>query len=74
VKKHICDPESIISYDKTLLDDKETVWIGSLTATKAPNMNELKEMVPEEYHEFMNLFGEPLAQELPSYRTFNHQI
>jgi hypothetical protein len=27
-------------------------------------MNELKNMVPEEYHEFMELFGEPIAQEL----------
>jgi hypothetical protein len=35
VKQHLCDPESIVSYDETLLDDEETVWIGSLTATKA---------------------------------------
>jgi hypothetical protein len=63
VKQHICDPESIISYDETLLDEEETVWIESLTATKAPNTYKLKNMVPEEYHEFMNLFGEPLAQE-----------
>jgi hypothetical protein len=25
VKQHLCDPESIISYDETLLDDKEIV-------------------------------------------------
>jgi hypothetical protein len=74
VKKHICDPESIISYDETLLDDEETVWIGSLTATKVPDMNELTNMVPDKYNEFMDLFGEPLAQELLSHRTFNHQI
>jgi hypothetical protein len=65
VKQHICDSESIISYDETLLNDEEMVWIGSLTATKAPNINELKDMVPKEYPEFMNLFGEHLAQELP---------
>jgi hypothetical protein len=33
VKQHLCDPESIISYNETLLDDEEVVWIGSLTAT-----------------------------------------
>jgi hypothetical protein len=65
VKQHFCDPESIISYDETILDEKETVWVGSLTATKAPETEQLKEVVPEEYHQFMELFGEPLAQELP---------
>jgi hypothetical protein len=25
VKQHLCDPESIVSYDETLLDDEETV-------------------------------------------------
>jgi hypothetical protein len=74
VKQPICNPKSIISYDETILEDKEMVWIGSLTATKAPNTNELKTLVPKEYHEFMNLFEEPLAQELPPHRTFNHQI
>jgi hypothetical protein len=61
VNQDICDPESIISYDKTLLDDEETVWVVSLITTKAPNPNELKNMVQEEYHEFMTLFGEPLV-------------
>jgi hypothetical protein len=74
VKTHHCDPESIISYDETLLDEEEAVWIGSLTATKAPNTEELNELVPEEYHQFMDLFGEPLAQNLPPHRTFDHQI
>jgi hypothetical protein len=49
------------------------VWIGSLTTTKAPNMDKLKEIIPEEYHEFMNLFREPLAQELSPHRIFDHQ-
>jgi hypothetical protein len=31
-------------------------------------------MVPEEYHAFMELFGEPLAQELSPHCTFDHQI
>jgi hypothetical protein len=41
------------------------VWIASLIATKAPNIKELKKLVPEEYYKFMNLFEELLAQELP---------
>jgi hypothetical protein len=67
VKQYICDPESIVSYDETTLDDEGVVWIGSLTATQAPNSKELKELVPSGYHKFMNMFGEPLAQELPPY-------
>jgi hypothetical protein len=74
VKQHLCDPESIISYDETLLDEEETVWVGSLTATKAPNTEQLKEVVPDEHHEFMELFREPLAQALPPRRIFDHQI
>jgi hypothetical protein len=45
VKQHICDPESIISYDKTVLDDEESVWIESLTTTKVLDLDDLKEMV-----------------------------
>jgi hypothetical protein len=74
VKEHICDPELIISYNETLLEDEETVRIGSLTTTKALNTNKLKNMVPDEYHKFMDLFGEPLVQECPPHRTFDHQI
>jgi hypothetical protein len=65
VKEHICDFESIISYDETLLDDAGVVWIGLLTATKAPDVLELKDLTPEEHYKFMDLFGESLAQELP---------
>jgi hypothetical protein len=67
VKQHICDLESIPLYDETLLDDEETVWKRLLTITKAPNTNEHKNKVPEEYHGFMVLFGEPLVQELPAH-------
>jgi hypothetical protein len=74
VKEHYCNPESIISYDKTLLDEEETVWVGSLTATQAPKLDQIKEIVPDEYNGFLALFGEPLAQELPPQRSFNHQI
>jgi hypothetical protein len=31
-------------------------------------------MVSEEYHQFMPLFREPLAQQLPPYCSFDHQI
>jgi hypothetical protein len=74
VKQRFYDPESIISCDETLLDDDKMVWIGSLTATKAPDPDKLKELVSEEYHEFMDLFGKPLAQELPPHRTIDYQI
>jgi hypothetical protein len=74
VKQHHCDPESIVSYDETLLDNEETVWIGSLTPTKAPDTEQIKEIVPGEYHEYIDLFGEPMEQELPPHRTFDHQI
>jgi hypothetical protein len=74
VKQHFCNPESIMSYDETLLDEEETVWVGSLAVTKAPNTENLKEMVPNEYHEFMELFREPLVQELSPHRTFDYQI
>jgi hypothetical protein len=74
VKQDICDPESIISYNETLLNEEERVWIGSLTTTKAPTKEEITKLVPEKYPTFINLFGEPLAQELPPHRTFNHLI
>jgi hypothetical protein len=74
IKQLIYNPDSIISYDETRLDDEETVWIGLLIATKAPKTNKLKNMVLEEYYEFMNLFVEPLAQEHSPHQTFYHQI
>jgi hypothetical protein len=45
-----------------------------LTATKASVMNELKNMLSEEYSKIMNLFGEPMAQEASPHWTFNYQI
>jgi hypothetical protein len=61
VKQYLCDPESIILYDETVSDDEETVWIGLLMATQAPNNEQIKEIVPEEYHNYLKLFGEPLV-------------
>jgi hypothetical protein len=74
MKSHICDPESIISYDEIVLDDDEVLWIGSLTTIKAPDSDKLKELVFEEYLKFKNLFGEPQAQKPSTYQTFDHQI
>jgi hypothetical protein len=47
VNQHLCNPEAIISYDKTLLNDEEVVWIGWLTAMQAPNTDQIKEIVSE---------------------------
>jgi hypothetical protein len=47
------------------LDDKEVVWIGSLTTTKASDLHELEELIADKYYKFMNLFGEPVAHGLP---------
>jgi hypothetical protein len=74
VKQDICNPESIISYDENVLDDKGVVWRGLLMATQAPDEQQLIRLVSEEYHSFMNLFGEPLEQELCVHQTFNHWI
>jgi hypothetical protein len=41
---------------------------------QAPNIEQIMEIVPDEYHDFKHLFGEPLAQELPPHYTFDHQI
>jgi hypothetical protein len=73
-KQHIGNDELIISYDETVLYDKEMVWIGSLTTTKVPDFDELNDLVPKKCYIFMNLFGEPLAQEPPPCGTFAYQI
>jgi hypothetical protein len=33
VKQHICDPESINSFDKRLLEQEKIIWVGSLKVT-----------------------------------------
>jgi hypothetical protein len=43
------------------------IWVGSLTAAKAPSLDELKIWIIQEYYKIMNLFGELLAKSLPSY-------
>ena len=72
VKQHLCDPELIISYNETLLDEEEAVLVRSLTAMKAPETEGFKVLVLRENHRFMNLFGEPVAQKVPPHRTCHH--
>jgi hypothetical protein len=73
VQQHICNPKSIISHDESVLDE-DRVWVGFLMATKAPDSEEIKELVSQDYHQFLDLFGEPLAQQLHPHRSFNHQM
>jgi len=35
---------------------------------------DLKDYIPPEYHEFLPLFSETLANNLPPYRPYNHKI
>jgi hypothetical protein len=72
VKPYLCDPESIISYHETLLDKENTVWVGSLTATKALITKEFKKMVSYKYHAFLRLFRELFTKQLPPHHSFNH--
>jgi hypothetical protein len=46
----------------------------SSTATKAPDTEDLKKLVPSEYHSFMGLLGKPLLQQLLTHCFFNHQL
>jgi hypothetical protein len=50
LKKYICDPQLIVSYNETILDEEGEGWIELLTMTKAPEISILQEMVPVEYH------------------------
>jgi hypothetical protein len=49
------------------------VWVGLLTTTKDSDIEEIEELISNEYHPFWKLFGEPLAQELPAHQSFDHQ-
>jgi hypothetical protein len=55
----------IISNDESTLDDEKVVWIESLSVTQALDTTKLKELVPEEYYKFMNLFRETPAKAPP---------
>jgi len=41
---------------------------------KKPKELDLKDYVPAEYHEFLPLFSEPLAKNLPPHRPYDHKI
>ena len=74
VHQHICPPhEKIIDYE-TMLEDKKAMVISSMTYFAPPETEALKKIIPQEYHDFLHLFGEKLAAELPDHRKFDHAI
>ena len=74
VHQHICQPNEEFIYDETLLEDEEAMVIGSMTYFAPPETKALKEIIPREYHDFRQLFGEKLAAKLPKHRKCNHAI
>ena len=74
VQQHQCQPNNKITYDESLLEDKEAMVIGSMSNFALPETEVLKKTIPCEYHNFLHLFGEKLAAKLPNYRKFDHAI
>src|SRR5436853_2320841 len=74
VQQHICQKNEEITYDETLLEDKDVIIIGSMTYFAPPDHESLKKIIPTEYHDFLHLFGKKLAAELPRRRQFDHAI
>ena len=74
VHQHPCQMEDEISYDETVLEDEEAMVIGSMTYFAPPETKELKKIIPADYHDFLHLFREKLAAELPRHRKFDHAI
>ena len=74
VPQHPCQPDDEISYDENVLEDEEVMVIGSMTYFAPPETKELRKIIPEEYHDFLHLFGEKLAAELPRHWKFDHAI
>ena len=74
VQQHICQKNEEITYDETLLENKDAIIIGSMTYFAPPDHESLKNIIPTEYHDFLHLFGETLAAELPRRRQFDHAI
>jgi hypothetical protein len=50
----------------------ETLLASSATTQPPPPKPE--ELVPREYHDYMDVFSETLARELPPHRDYDHQI
>src|SRR5437660_11736037 len=65
VQQYICKKNKEITYDETLLENKNAIIIGSMTYFAPPDHESLKKIIPTEYHDFLDLFGEILAAELP---------
>src|SRR5947209_12326200 len=57
VQQHICQKNEEITYDETLLEDKDAIIIGSMTYFAPPDHESLKKIIPTEYHHFLHLFG-----------------
>src|SRR5205085_12524213 len=74
VKQHICQRNEEITYDETLLEDKDAIIIGSMTYFAPPDHESLKKIIPMDYHDFLHLYDEKLEAELPRKRQFDHAI
>ena len=55
VQQHLCQPNDEIVYDETLLEDGEAMVIGSMTYFAPPETERLKEIIPHEYHDFLQI-------------------
>src|SRR5437588_7807837 len=74
VQQHICQKNEEITYDEILLEEKDAIIIRSMTYFAPPDHDSLKKIIPTEYHDFLHLFSEELAAELPRKRQFDHAI
>jgi hypothetical protein len=74
VQNHICHKNEEVTYDEGLLTNTNAITIGSMTYFAPPDYEDLKKIIPPEYHDFLHLFGEKLAAELPRRRQFDHAI
>src|SRR5205085_5063431 len=74
VQQHISQKNEEITYDETLLEDKDAIIIRFMTYFSLPDHESLKEIIPTEYHDFLHLFSEKLAAELLCKQQFDHAI
>src|SRR5437660_9976806 len=60
VQQYISQNNEEITYDKTLLEDKDVIIIGSMTYFAPPDHEGLKKTIPKEYYDFIHLFSDKL--------------
>src|SRR5205085_7618852 len=65
VQQYICQKNEEITYDETLLEEKDAIIIGSMTYFAPLDHESLKRIIPTEYHDFLYLFSEKLGAESP---------